>query len=82
MFGLSIAALASLLGVLIVVGISMYDEDLNVGIVAIAFAIILGAVFADTTAVKIMASWPIDLFMILTGITFLFGIATTNGTME
>ena len=82
MFGLSIAALASLLGVLIVVGISMYDEDLNVGIVAIAFAIILGAVFADTTAVKIMASWPIDLFMILTGVTFLFGIATTNGTME
>jgi di/tricarboxylate transporter len=82
MFDISTAAMASLLGVVIVVGISMYNEELNVGIVAIAFAIGIGALFAGLPAAEIMRAWPLDLFMILTGVTFLFGIATTNGTME
>ena len=82
MFEMSTAAIASLIGVVIVVGISMYNEDLNVGIVAIAFAIGIGSLFANLSAVKIMQAWPLDLFMVLTGVTFLFGIATTNGTME
>lgn len=82
MLGMSAAAIASLLGVIVVVGISMYNEDLNVGIVAIAVGVAIGAVFADLPAVKVMQAWPLDLFMILTGVCFLFGIATTNGTME
>lgn len=82
MFDMTTAAIASLAGVIIVVGISMYNEDLNVGIVAIAFAVAIGSIFADLSAVKIMQAWPLDLFMILTGVCFLFGIATTNGTME
>ncbi len=82
MLGMTSAAIASLIGVIIVVGISMYNEDLNVGIVAIAFGVGIGAIFADLSAVKIMQAWPLDLFMILTGVTFLFGVATTNGTMQ
>ncbi|MDR1935448.1 MAG: C4-dicarboxylate ABC transporter [Candidatus Accumulibacter sp.] len=82
MFDMSVAAMASLIGVIIVVGISMYNEDLNVGIVGIAFAIGVGAIFAGLPANKVMQSWPLDLFMILTGVCFMFGIATTNGTME
>ena len=82
MLGMTTAAIASLIGVIIVVGISMYNEDLNVGIVAIAFGVGIGAIFADLSAVKVMQAWPLDLFMILTGVCFLFGIATTNGTME
>ncbi|WP_371379787.1 SLC13 family permease [Sporomusa aerivorans] len=82
MLEMSAAAIASLLGVIIVVGLSMYDEELNVGIVAIGFAIVIGAAYANLSAVKIMQAWPLDLFMILTGVTFLFGIATTNGTMD
>ncbi|WP_019554023.1 SLC13 family permease [Propionispira raffinosivorans] len=82
MEALSSAAIASLVGIVIVVGISMYNEDLNVGIIAIAFAIGIGSLFANLSAVKIMQAWPVDLFMVLTGVTFLFGIATTNGTME
>ena len=81
-FGMPIAAFASLIGVAIVVGISMYNEELNVGIVGIAFAVIIGAIFANMSAAKIMQAWPLDLFMILTGVTFLFGVATTNGTMQ
>ncbi|MDR1121126.1 MAG: hypothetical protein LBM08_09425 [Dysgonamonadaceae bacterium] len=82
MFDISVAAMASLLGVIIVVGISMYNENLNVGIIAIAFAIGIGAIFAGLSASEVMQAWPLDLFMVLTGVTFLFGIATTNGTME
>jgi len=80
--GLSMPALVSLLGIVVVVAISMYNEDLNVGIVAIAFAILIGAIFAGIPAAKVMQFWPIDLFMILAGVTFLFGIAITNGTMD
>jgi di/tricarboxylate transporter len=60
----------------------MYNEDLNVGIVGIAFAVLTGAIFANLPATKILSYWPISLFMILTGVTFLFGIAISNGTME
>ena len=31
---------------------------------------------------KVMASFPVGLFMILVGVTFLFGMAQSNGTME
>jgi di/tricarboxylate transporter len=82
MLEMSSAAIASLVAVFIVVGISMINEDLNVGILAIGFAIAVGAFFAKLSAVKVMQAWPLDLFMILTGVTFMFGIATTNGTME
>lgn len=82
MLGMSVAALASLVAIVIVVGISMLNEDLNIGILAIGSAIVVGSFFADLNAVQIMAALPIDLFMILVGVTFLFGIATTNGTLE
>jgi di/tricarboxylate transporter len=79
---MSTAALISLIAVLAVVIISMINEDLNVGILGIGLGILVGGIWANLTAVKIMAAWPIDLFMILVGVTFMFGIASTNGTME
>lgn len=72
----------SLLAILVVVGISMYNDEINVGIIAIAFAIAVGAFFANLPASKVMQSWPIDLFMILAGVTFMFGIAHSNGTLD
>lgn len=54
MIEMSTAAIASLIGVIIVVGISMYNEDLNVGILAIGFGIAIGAIFANLSAVKVM----------------------------
>ena len=72
----------SLAAIIIVVGISMYNEDLNVGILAVAFAIAVGSIFAGIPATKVMQAWPLDLFMILIGVTFMFGIAATNGTMD
>ena len=79
---ISIPALVSILALVILVGISCVNEDLNVGFLGIAFGIIVGGVFAGTPASKVMNAFPLSLFMILVGVTFLFGMAQTNGTME
>ena len=79
---ISLPALVSILALVILVGISCVNEDLNVGFLGIAFDIIVGGVFAGTPASKVMNAFPLSLFMILVGVTFLFGMAQTNGTME
>ncbi|EGO62354.1 SLC13 family permease [Acetonema longum] len=76
------AAIASIIALVIVVVISCINEDLNVGFLGIGFAIIVGGAFSGLTGAKVMGSFPLSLFMILTGVTFLFGMAQTNGTME
>ena len=79
---ISTAALASMIALVIVVIISCVNEDLNVGFLGIGFAIIVGGLFGGLSGAKVMASFPLSLFMILVGVTFLFGMAQTNGTME
>ena len=79
---ISLPALVSILALVILVGISCVNEDLNVGFLGIAFGIIVGGVLAGTPASKVMNAFPLSLFMILVGVTFLFGMAQTNGTME
>ncbi len=79
---ISTAAIASIVALTIVVAISCVNEDLNVGFLGIGFAIIVGGLWGGMTGAKVMSSFPLSLFMILVGVTFLFGMAQTNGTME
>jgi Na+/H+ antiporter NhaD/arsenite permease-like protein len=79
---ISAAALASIIALIIVVIISGIKKGVNVGILAIGFAIIVAGIFSNLNAVKVLAFFPVGLFMILVGVTFMFGIAQTNGTME
>lgn len=79
---ISLAAIMSIVALLIVVIISCINEDLNVGFLSVGFAILVGGIWADVSGAKIMAAFPIGLFMILVGVTFMFGMAQTNGTME
>lgn len=79
---ISLAAWMSLLALAIVVVISCINEDLNVGFVSVAFAIVVGGIWVGMNAVKVMNTFPLGLFMILVGVTFLFALASTNGTME
>ena len=79
---ISTAAIMSIIALVILVGISCVNEDLNVGFLGIGFAIIVGGIWGGMTGAKVMGSFPLSLFMILTGVTFLFGMAQTNGTME
>jgi di/tricarboxylate transporter len=79
---ISLAAIMSIVALLVVVIISCVNEDLNVGFLSIGFAIIVGGVWGATTGAKVMSYFPTGLFMILVGVTFMFGMAQTNGTME
>jgi di/tricarboxylate transporter len=79
---ISLPAWMSLLALAIVVIISCINEDLNVGFLSIAFGIIVGGIWVGMSGVKVMNAFPLGLFMILVGVTFLFGLASTNGTME
>ncbi len=79
---ISMAAIMSMVALAIVVIISCVNEDLNVGFLSIGFAIIVGGIWGGLTGAKVMESFPLSLFMILVGVTFMFGMAQTNGTME
>ena len=79
---ISTAALMSIVALLVLVAISCINDDLNVGFLGIGFAIIVGGVWNGMTGAKVMGGFPLSLFMILAGVTFMFGMAQTNGTME
>ena len=79
---ISMPAIMSIVALAIVVIISCVNEDLNVGFLSIGFAIIVAGLWGATTGAKVMGYFPVGLFMILVGVTFLFGMAQTNGTME
>ena len=79
---ISLAAWMSILALAIVVIISCVNEDLNVGFLSIAFGIIVGGIWVGMNGAKVMNTFPLGLFMILVGVTFLFALASTNGTME
>ena len=78
----STAAIASIVALGIVVAISCVNEDLHVGFLGIAFGTIVGGLFGNMNGAAVMRLFPVSLFMILVGVTFLFGMAQTNGTME
>jgi di/tricarboxylate transporter len=80
-FGISLAAWMSILALTIVIIISCVNEELHVGLLSIAFAIVVGALFMNESANKVVAGFPLSLFMILVGVTFMFAMAQVNGTL-
>lgn len=81
MLDISTAALMSLVALGIVIIISCINEELNPGILSIFFAIIVGAGFGGLKGPAILEGWPVQLFMILLGVTFMFAMSQQNGTM-
>ena len=55
---------------------------LNVGIVALAAAWVLGTWFTGTGAEQVIRGFPSSLFVTLAGVTLLFAAAESNGTLE
>ncbi len=75
------AALASVCALIFAIILSMVSR-LNIGLVAIALAWIVGVFIAGMKAEAVMAGFPATLFLTLTGVTLLFACAETNGTLE
>lgn len=80
--GVSLAAWASILALVAVVVLSAVNPRVHVGFLGIALAIVVGAVFLDLPATEVLAGFPLDLFMVLVGVTYLFALAQVNGTLE
>jgi Na+/H+ antiporter NhaD/arsenite permease-like protein len=55
---------------------------LNVGVLAVALAWIVGVYFGGMPVATIMNGFPSQLFLTLTGVTLLFALAESNGTLE
>ncbi|MBE3580596.1 MAG: C4-dicarboxylate ABC transporter [Thermoanaerobacteraceae bacterium] len=79
---MSTAALLSLVALIIVVIVSCLREEWNPGLLAVGAALIVGAGWGGLKGAEILKMWPTSLFMILLGVTFLFGMAQENGTLE
>jgi di/tricarboxylate transporter len=74
-------AVASLLALVAAIILSIVTR-VNVGVVAVAFAWIVGAFVADLGAATILDGFPASLFITLLGVTLLFAAAYENGTLE
>jgi len=55
---------------------------INMGIIALVGAFLVGTLFAGMSTKAIMAGFPAELFLTLVGITYLFALAQNNGTID
>ena len=74
-------AVASLIALLVAIALSLTSR-VNVGVVAIAFAWVIGTTLAGLKPDQIAAGFPSSLFLTLTGVSLLFALAEMNGTLE
>ena len=71
-----LAGIAGLIAVFII----GTTRPINLGVLAIAMTFVVGT-FAGEAPRDMYAGFPVDLFVLLTGVTYLFGIAVQNGTV-
>ncbi len=73
--------LISLLALFIAILISIFTR-LNVGLLSIAFAFIVGVFFGKMRLQEVVAGFPASMFLTLVGVTLLFSQANVNGTLD
>ena len=74
-------AVASLIALLVAIVLSMVSR-LNVGVLSIAFAWLIGVYMAAWKPEQVAAGFPTTLFLTLAGVALLFSLADANGTLE
>src|SRR5882724_9427060 len=75
------AAVTSLIALLVAIVLSMVSR-INVGLIAIGAAWLIGVYVADMKPDAVLAGFPASLFLTLTGVTLLFSLAETNRSFE
>jgi di/tricarboxylate transporter len=73
--------LISLLALFIAILISIFTR-LNVGLLSIAFAFIVGVLIGKMRFQEVVAGFPASMFLTLVGVTLLFSQANANGTLD
>jgi Na+/H+ antiporter NhaD/arsenite permease-like protein len=71
----------SLAALVVAVTLSMFTK-VNVGVVSIALAWIVGVYLGGLPFAQVIGAFPVQLFLTLVGVTLLFGMAHVNGTLE
>lgn len=74
-------AVISLLALLVALALSM-SSRINVGLIAIALAWLIGVYLAELPVSTVLGGFPTTLFLTLAGVTLLFAVADVNGTLE
>jgi Na+/H+ antiporter NhaD/arsenite permease-like protein len=72
---------ASLLALLAAIVLSCTSQ-LNVGLIAMAFAWVIGVFVAGWSADAVASGFPTQLFLTLAGVTLLFSVSEVNGTLD
>jgi Na+/H+ antiporter NhaD/arsenite permease-like protein len=73
-------AWVSLAALIVAITLSMVTS-MNVGVVSLAMAWIVGVYLGGMPVAKVIGTFPIDLLLNLVGVTLLFGMANNNGTL-
>jgi hypothetical protein len=55
---------------------------LNVGLLSIVIAFLIGVVWGGIKIPELFAGFPVSLFILLVGVSYLFSLAEANGTLE
>jgi di/tricarboxylate transporter len=66
---------------LIVVFVIGTIRPVNLGVLALVLTFLVGTFVVGETPREMYSGFPVDLFVLLTGVTYLFGIAVRNGTV-
>ncbi len=72
---------AALVALLIAIVLSITSR-LNIGVIAIAFAWLVGVYFGGLKPDVVTQGFPSSLFLTLAGVSLLFSLAESNGTLE
>ena len=75
-------AFISVAALVLLIVISCINEKINVGFLGIGLAVLIGGFAADIPGTQVAKLLPVNTFMLLTGVTFMFGMAQTNGTLQ
>jgi di/tricarboxylate transporter len=57
-------------------------RPVNLGALSLAMTFLVGTFVVGETAPEMLAGFPVQLLVLLTGVTYLFGVASANGTVE
>ncbi|MET4926457.1 SLC13 family permease [Streptomyces sp. PSRA5] len=71
----------SIIALVLIFAVATFSA-VHLGVLAIVAAFIVGSTVAEESSDDIFAGFPGDLFVVLVGVTLLFGIAKSNGTVD
>ena len=74
-------AVISLLALVVAVVLTIW-KDTNLGTMAIGLALLIGYYFGGVKVKTLVGAFPVNLFLMLAGVTYMFGIAQVNGTLD